>query len=138
MSAYDLFVGEVHRQMALVETTQRGAIENAARWVSKALQGDRFFWAFGTGHSHMVAEEIFYRAGGLARGAPILEDKLMLHDHAIEATYLERESGYAARILANYPLSEGDVLSGEPVGAAARLPNVLAEDTWDLFRILLR
>jgi hypothetical protein len=34
--------------------------------------------------------------------------------------------------------SEGDVLSGEPVGAAARLPNVLAEDTWDLFRILLR
>ncbi|MBS0421083.1 MAG: hypothetical protein JSR66_25465 [Proteobacteria bacterium] len=34
--------------------------------------------------------------------------------------------------------SEGDVLSSEPVGAAARMPNVLAEDTWDLFRILLR
>jgi len=35
--------------------------------------------------------------------------------------------------------SEGDVLDGEVAGAAgARLPNVLAEDTWDLFRILLR
>jgi hypothetical protein len=35
--------------------------------------------------------------------------------------------------------SEGDVLATEPVGAsAARMPNVLAEDTWDLFRILLR
>jgi hypothetical protein len=35
--------------------------------------------------------------------------------------------------------SEGDVLSNEPLGAtAARMPNVLAEDTWDLFRILLR
>jgi len=34
--------------------------------------------------------------------------------------------------------SEGDVLSSEPVGTAARMPNVLAEDTWDLFRILLR
>ncbi|MFL6599968.1 MAG: hypothetical protein ACJ8R9_01410 [Steroidobacteraceae bacterium] len=35
--------------------------------------------------------------------------------------------------------SEGDVLTSEPVGAtAARMPNVLAEDTWDLFRILLR
>src|SRR5882757_2004183 len=33
--------------------------------------------------------------------------------------------------------SEGDVLSNEPLGAA-RMPNVLAEDTWDLFRILLR
>jgi len=35
--------------------------------------------------------------------------------------------------------SEGDVLNNEPVGAnAARMPNVLGEDTWDLFRILLR
>jgi hypothetical protein len=35
--------------------------------------------------------------------------------------------------------SEGDVLEGAATGAtAARLPNVLAEDTWDLFRILLR
>jgi chromosome segregation ATPase len=35
--------------------------------------------------------------------------------------------------------SEGDVLSNDPQGgASARMPNVLAEDTWDLFRILLR
>jgi hypothetical protein len=35
--------------------------------------------------------------------------------------------------------SEGDVLANEPAGvSAARMPNVLAEDTWDLFRILLR
>jgi hypothetical protein len=37
-------------------------------------------------------------------------------------------------------LSEGDVLASGPLGnaAAARLPNVLADDVWDLFRILLR
>jgi hypothetical protein len=35
--------------------------------------------------------------------------------------------------------SEGDVLANEPIGTtSARMPNVLAEDTWDLFRILLR
>jgi hypothetical protein len=35
--------------------------------------------------------------------------------------------------------SEGDVLANEPMGVrSARMPNVLAEDTWDLFRILLR
>ena len=34
---------------------------------------------------------------------------------------------------------EGDALTGQPLGAArARMPNVLAEDTWDLFRVLLR
>jgi hypothetical protein len=34
---------------------------------------------------------------------------------------------------------EGDALAKAAVGAsAAKLPNVLAEDTWDLFRVLLR
>jgi len=34
---------------------------------------------------------------------------------------------------------EGDVLAGQTLGAAAaRMPNVIAEDTWDLFRVLLR
>ena len=36
--------------------------------------------------------------------------------------------------------AEDDVLAGQALGGAAlaRLPNVVAEDTWDLFRILLR
>jgi len=35
---------------------------------------------------------------------------------------------------------EGDALADQPLGGtwAARMPNVLAEDTWDLFRVLLR
>jgi hypothetical protein len=36
-------------------------------------------------------------------------------------------------------LLEGDVMEGQALGRnAARMPNVLSEDTWDLFRILLR
>ncbi|MEJ0005204.1 MAG: hypothetical protein WDM77_02115 [Steroidobacteraceae bacterium] len=37
-------------------------------------------------------------------------------------------------------LGETDVLAGEALGSevAVRMPNVLAEDTWDLFRVLLR
>ncbi len=35
---------------------------------------------------------------------------------------------------------EGDVLAGQPLDGkrAVRMPNVLGEDTWDLFRVLLR
>ena len=110
MSAYDSFVEVSRSQMDRVATTQRPAIELAAGWVAQALLGDRFLFAFGTGHSHMVAEEIFYRAGGLARGVPMLEEPLMLHENAIEATYLEREAGYAERILSSYPITAGDVL----------------------------
>jgi hypothetical protein len=36
-------------------------------------------------------------------------------------------------------VSEGDVLAHGSQGVtAAKLPNVLAEDTWDLFKVLLR
>ncbi len=37
-------------------------------------------------------------------------------------------------------LGETDVLAGAPIGAQAamHMPNVLAEDTWDMFRVLLR
>ena len=37
-------------------------------------------------------------------------------------------------------LGEGEILAGRKLDArvAARMPNVLAEDTWDLFRVLLR
>ena len=35
--------------------------------------------------------------------------------------------------------TEGDIMDAEATGAsAARMPNVLSEDTWDLFRVLLR
>jgi hypothetical protein len=36
-------------------------------------------------------------------------------------------------------IAEGDVLAyGSQGVTAAKLPNVLAEDTWDLFKVLLR
>jgi uncharacterized phosphosugar-binding protein len=110
MSAYDSFVQIAEAQMRQAAETQRSVIEQAARWVADALERKRFLFAFGTGHSHMIAEEIFYRAGGLARAIPMLEEPLMLHEQAIEATYKERETGYAERILNEYPVGAGDVL----------------------------
>lgn len=89
---------------------QDPALATASQWLAEALGSDRWLYVFGTGHSHMLAEEVFYRAGGLARAVPILDDRLMLHREAIEATYLEREPGVAARILSMYPVAAGDLL----------------------------
>ncbi len=110
MSAYDDFARIAAEQCAAVATTQRDAIVQAAGWVADALARDRFLYVFGTGHSHLLAEEVFYRAGGLARAVPMLVEPLMLHENAIQATYQERESGYAAQILKDYRLEAGDVL----------------------------
>lgn len=126
MSAYDSFVTVARSQFDRVAVTQRPAIEQAAGWVAEALGRERFLFAFGTGHSHLLAEEIFYRAGGLARVVPMLEEPLMLHENAIDATYKEREPGYAERILNSYPVTAGDVLVVASNGGRNAVPVEMA------------
>ena len=50
-----------------------------------------------------------------------------------------RNAADAAPTSDSIAFAEGDVLANSAAGASAgKLPNVLAEDTWDLFRVLLR
>jgi uncharacterized phosphosugar-binding protein len=57
----------------------------------------------------MLAEEMFYRAGGLGSVNPILEEDLMLHKNASRSTELERNPELAINILAKHKLRKGDV-----------------------------
>ncbi len=110
MNAIDAYHTLVTRQISDALATQRSALETAATLVAEALCTERFLYAFGTGHSHMLAEEIFYRAGGLARAAAILDPLLMLHEGASASSGHEQRTGYAARLLDRYPIAAGDVL----------------------------
>lgn len=64
----------------------------------------------GSGHSHMLAEEVFYRAGGIAAAQAILDEDLMLHRGAARSTQLERETGQAARVMAGHDVAPGDTV----------------------------
>jgi uncharacterized phosphosugar-binding protein/N-acetylglucosamine kinase-like BadF-type ATPase len=108
--AVDQYYSTVQRQLSEVRRTQWENIQRAAQWVSRALINNRRIYAFGTGHSHALAQEVFYRAGGLACATPILDEKLMLHVSAAESSDWERKEGYATEILARYPVAAGDVL----------------------------
>ncbi|HPY29183.1 MAG TPA: SIS domain-containing protein [Verrucomicrobiota bacterium] len=109
-SALDSYFETSLRLLKEIHTTQRPALEQAADWVCQALDAGRFIYAFGSGHSHTLAEEVFYRAGGLARTVPILDPKLMVHESAVASTDWERREGYAETVLARYPMTAGDVL----------------------------
>lgn len=85
-------------------------IEAGADLVAAALERGGTIHAFGTGHSHMLAEELFYRAGGLVRVRPILFEGLMLHAGAELSTRLERLPGLAEALLEQHPMAPGDVL----------------------------
>jgi uncharacterized phosphosugar-binding protein len=90
--------------------TQLGAIRVAAGLVADALAGGKRFWAFGTGHSHALAEELYGRAGGLADVRAILEPGLMLHEGLQKSSLLERLPGLAEVLLEINQLDSGDVV----------------------------
>lgn len=93
-----------------VLTEQSPALDAARDAVAAALGSDHLVYVAGSGHSHLVAEEAFYRAGGIAAAQAILDPDLMLHLGAERSTLLEREEGRAERILADYPVGPGDVV----------------------------
>lgn len=90
--------------------TQQDKIDLAARACAKALENGKKINAFGTGHSHILSEEIFYRAGGLVKVNPVLIPELMLHESASGSTVKERETGLADSICKEWGFEEGDVL----------------------------
>jgi uncharacterized phosphosugar-binding protein len=77
------------------------SIEAAAEAVATAVQQDKGFFLFGSGHSALVAHEAFWRAGGLAAALPI-EDPM--------GGDAERLPGYASILLAHYDLQPGGVI----------------------------
>ena len=104
------YMTQIQQMVGQVMDTQLKQIDEAGAIVADTVMGQGFVYTFGTGHSHMMAEELFYRAGGLARIYPIFEEALMLHEGAIHSTEAERISGYAARIMASYAFTEKDCL----------------------------
>lgn len=100
----------VARQLAAALTGQGEAMDRAAGWVAETLASGRWLFAAGTGHSHLLALELFYRAGGLVRAVPILDEDLMLHRSASRSSGFERESGRAAALLDRYGVGGGDTL----------------------------
>lgn len=82
----------------------------SASAIADALRADHMLYLFGTGHSHMLAEEGHFRAGGLAPVVPILSSSFMLHEGAAASTQFERTSGVAQAVLSRYTVEKGDVI----------------------------
>lgn len=93
-----------------VAASEGPVIRQAAEAIVRSVRGGGTVYLFGSGHSHLLAEEAHYRAGGLAPVVPILSSSLMLHESASVSTTLERLPGVGRAVLDRYPLRAGDVL----------------------------
>jgi uncharacterized phosphosugar-binding protein len=93
-----------------VVQTQTDAMESAANIICQCIEKDKIIYTFGTGHSSLLAIELFYRAGGLVQVCPIIDERLMLHNNAVKSTYYERLDGIGKTLVQQYPIEKDDVV----------------------------
>src|SRR5690554_4489110 len=101
MDVFRMYTDKVNEVLAKVQETQKDKIRQAGEMAAKAIAKDGLIHSFGTGHSHMVAEEIVYRAGGLAPVNAILEPSLTGNEHVTKSEYTERMEGWG-KIIVDY------------------------------------
>ena len=79
------------------------------------------------------------QAGELLRGRANLTQEVKQRSDRLKQVARYRAATDAAPAAESLAFSEGDAPGGAAGGlAAVRMPNVLAEDTWDLYSVLLR
>jgi uncharacterized phosphosugar-binding protein len=75
----------------------------------------------------MLAEELAFRAGGLVRVRPIIDERLTVHADPARSTELEREPGIADELSASHGLVAGDVLIVASNSGGNAAPSRLAQ-----------
>lgn len=110
MKKYNEYIENIRSIIDNIEKNGADSIEKTASVFKDALINNKSIFLFGTGHSHMLAEELFYRAGGLACFKPVLYEPLMLHVSASESTAIERKEGIAEMLFSEYGMKKDDVI----------------------------
>ncbi|NMG40678.1 sugar isomerase domain-containing protein [Chelativorans sp. ZYF759] len=106
----DAYLSDLIARLAALKDSLAEPIKQAEDAIVETAKRDGLVYVFGTGHSHMLAEEVHFRAGGLALTVPILAGPTMLHDGAVAGTAYERMDGIVGPIMDRYPIGANDVL----------------------------
>ncbi len=84
-------------------------IEAASKMIAACIGTGGIVHVFGSGHSHMMAEEVFHRAGGLFAFNAMLDVNLTSFG-TLKAGMVERAEGYAPVILDSFDVRPGEVV----------------------------
>lgn len=96
--------------LTTIKDTQKDKMEKASEMVAETIKNDGIIYIFGCGHSHLIALDCFYRAGGLANVSAMLDTDLMLHNGAAKSSKMEKMNGIAEPIFDRYCITDKDVV----------------------------
>ena len=103
------YINKLQALLQRIKVEQADAICAAGNLVADSLVADGVIHTFGTGHSHLIADEAFFRAGGIAAINPILDERLVFLKGALESTRAERVPGFARVLLDKEQVGPHDV-----------------------------
>ena len=106
----DKYFSEIVTVLEKIKTTQKDKLKQAAEIVSDTMDKNGIIYMFGCGHSHLIALDCFYRAGGLANVSAILDTDLMLHNGAAKSSKMEKMKGIAEPVFERYCITEKDIV----------------------------
>ncbi|MFW6380973.1 MAG: sugar isomerase domain-containing protein [Bacillota bacterium] len=93
-----------------IRNNQADNIEKAAKLFAERVRNDQIIHMVGSGHSHMIAEELFVRAGGLANVNSWLDLSLIPTAGARKTGKLERLEGLAEILWEEQKVDQDDLL----------------------------
>ncbi|MER2172284.1 MAG: SIS domain-containing protein [Psychrobacillus psychrodurans] len=85
-------------------------IENASKLIAERIKKGGILQLFGCGHSHLLAQEAYYRAGGLVPVAPINIEPLMLHKGALTSSSNEKDPTLIGQYRDQVSFESNDIL----------------------------
>ena len=104
------YASKINSILKKITKEENKKIIKCANLIKNSYKKGGQLFIFGTGHSKLLAEESFHRAGGYAAACPVRSDEINFSKGTDKATELERTANVAKRALEKYKLSSKDIL----------------------------
>jgi uncharacterized phosphosugar-binding protein len=109
MKGYEQFFEGIGQIFEKIRQTQGENIEKAAEFIAEAILQDGLVHIFGTGHSNVIAEEVFARANTLAPVNQVVDLSMAGSVNTVRSFYLERVEGIGELIFEHVRAQPQDV-----------------------------
>jgi len=104
------YFAEMTQVVEEIQKTQEKAILEASSLITRTIEQEGIIHTFGVGHSHIVAEDVFWRAGTLANVHAILEPSMTGHSEITKSAGMEKIEGTGEIILDYHRVAPEDIL----------------------------
>lgn len=104
------YLKETVKLLQNIERQEQQSLQQAAEIIYNSIVAGGILQLYGSGHSQLLAQESFYRAGGLVPAKPISIEELMLHKGALTSSSNEKDLSKIETYWSQIDLHSNDVI----------------------------